>query len=131
MFGQAMAFHLSLWYTKKDLAKRVGLFISAGALAGAFTGLIAYGVSSIHHPKLEAWRILFLIEGCPSFVLAVCVALFMPGRPETSKLLKEDERTLCLTRLNGDQTLEQGSGIDWRGVRRALSDWKVYVLAVG
>lgn len=39
MFGQAMALHLSFWYTKSDLAKRVGLFISAGALSGAFGGL--------------------------------------------------------------------------------------------
>ena len=30
MFGQAMALHLSFFYTKRDLAKRVGLFISAG-----------------------------------------------------------------------------------------------------
>jgi hypothetical protein len=44
MFGQAMAFHLSLWYTKKDLAKRVGLFISAGALAGAFGTFIIYPI---------------------------------------------------------------------------------------
>jgi len=58
-----MAFHLSLWYTKKDLAKRVGLFISAGALSGAFGGLLAFGVSSIKHAKISNWRILFLIEG--------------------------------------------------------------------
>ena len=62
-FGQAMAFHLSMWYTKRDLAKRVGFFISGGALAGAFSGLLSYGVSSIHHPKIEAWKVLFLIEG--------------------------------------------------------------------
>lgn len=66
MFGQAMAFHLSLWYTKQDLAKRVGLFISAGALSGAFGGLISYGVSSIQHSSIVQWRILFLIEGCVS-----------------------------------------------------------------
>ncbi|ORX37396.1 major facilitator superfamily domain-containing protein [Kockovaella imperatae] len=130
MFGQAMAFHLSLWYTKKDLAKRVGLFISAGALSGAFTGLISYGVSSIHHPKIEAWKVLFLIEGLPSFVLAVCVALFMPSRPETSKLLSEDERTLCLTRLNADSSVEQHTGVDLRGVTRCLTDWKTYVVSI-
>ena len=62
-FGQAMAFHLSTWYTKRDLAKRVGFFISGGALAGAFSGLLSFGVSSIHHPKIEAWKVLFLIEG--------------------------------------------------------------------
>lgn len=58
-----MALHLSMWYTKGELAKRVGLFISGGSLAGAFGGLIAYGVASINSPKIEPWRILFLIEG--------------------------------------------------------------------
>ena len=131
MFGQAMAFHLSLWYTKKDLAKRIGLFISAGALSGAFGGLIAFGVNSMKHTKIEPWRILFLIEGCPSLLLAICVALFMPSRPESSRLLNEDERTLCLTRLNEENTMETGTGIDWRGVRRTFTDPKAYVISMG
>lgn len=129
-FGQAMAFHLSLWYTKKDLAKRVGLFISAGALSGAFGGLISFGVSSIQNSKIEVWKILFLIEGVPSVVLAICVFLFMPSRPETSRLLNEDERTLCLTRLNRTAGVESRLGIDWSGVKRCCTDWKTYVIAV-
>lgn len=47
IFGQAMALRLSLWYMKKILAKRVGLFIWADALTGAVPGLISQGVSSI------------------------------------------------------------------------------------
>ncbi|KAK4684243.1 MFS transporter, ACS family, pantothenate transporter, partial [Tremellales sp. Uapishka_1] len=129
-FGQAMALHLSFWYTKSDLAKRVGLFISAGAVSGAFGGLIAYGVSSIHHPKIEAWRVLFLIEGVPSVVLAICTFFFLPSRPETSRYLNETERTLCLTRLNRDSMVESGLGIDWAGVRRCLLDWKTYVISI-
>lgn len=125
-----MAFHLSLWYTKKDLAKRVGLFISAGALAGAFGGLIAFGVNSIINPRIPAWKILFLIEGCPSILLAICTFLFMPSRPETSKLLNEEERTLCLTRLNRTAGVDSRLGISWAGVRRCLTDWKTYVIAV-
>jgi len=131
MFGQAMAFHLSLWYTKQDLAKRIGLFISAGALSGAFGGLIAFGVNHIKHAKIDNWRILFLIEGCPSLLLAICVALFMPSRPERSRLLSEDERTLCLTRLNAENSVDSRPGIDWRGVRRCLTDWKTYVISIG
>ena len=130
MFGQAMAFHLSLWYTKRDLAKRVGLFISAGALSGAFGGLISYGVSSITHPKIPQYKILFLIEGVPSVLLAICVALFMPSRPETSRLLSEDERTLCLTRLNAENSVDGRSGIDWNGVRRCMTDWKTYAVSI-
>lgn len=59
--SQAIAFYLTLWYLKGELAKRVGLFISAGSVAGAFSGLIAYGVGHIDS-KLAAWRILFLVE---------------------------------------------------------------------
>ena len=131
MFGQAMAFHLSLWYTKTDLAKRVGLFISAGALSGAFGGLIAFGVNSIKRAGIDRWRILFLIEGCPSVLLAICVALFMPSRPDKSRLLTEDERTLCLTRLNAENSVDNRPGIDWRGVRRTFTDWKTYVVSIG
>ncbi|SCZ93063.1 BZ3500_MvSof-1268-A1-R1_Chr6-2g08438 [Microbotryum saponariae] len=157
MFGQAMAFHLtwvcetkrsisrrlgeltclmlkkmkhSLWYTKKELAKRVGLFISAGATAGAFSGLIAYGVAHIHNTKLEQWRILFLIEGLPSLALAVVVFFCLPSRPSISKFLNEDERTLAHTRLNEQSSFEASSGIEWSGVRHAFFDWKTYAFAV-
>jgi MFS family permease len=125
-----MAFHLSLWYTKRDLAKRVGLFISAGALSGAFGGLISFGVSSIQNSSIVQWRILFLIEGCPSVLLGIATLLLMPGRPETSRYLTEDQRTLCLTRLNRQAGVSSELGIDWKGVRRCATDWKSYVMAV-
>lgn len=75
-------------------------------------------------------QILFLIEGLPSLVLAICVFLFMPTRPQTSRYLNEDERIVCITRLNKDSLNEANTGIDWRGVRRAFVDWKTYVVAI-
>jgi hypothetical protein len=33
-------FYLSLWYTRKDQAFRMGIFISGDALAGAFDGIL-------------------------------------------------------------------------------------------
>lgn len=129
-FGQAMALYLTYFYTKHDLAKRIGFFISAGAVSGAFGGLISFGVTSIKHPKIDNWRVLFLIEGIPSLVLAICVFLFMPSRPESTRLLNEDERTLCLTRLNAQNLQESTVGIDWRGVRRCLTDWKTYYVSI-
>ncbi|OWZ39201.1 high-affinity nicotinic acid transporter [Cryptococcus neoformans C23] len=130
MFGQAMALHFSFWYTKSDLAKRVGLFISAGAVSGAFGGLISFGVSSIKNSPIEQWRILFLIEGCPSILLAICVFFFMPSKPEKSKYLNEEQRTLCLTRLNQENNVESELGVDWGGVKRCLTDWKTYVISI-
>ncbi|OXG87344.1 hypothetical protein C346_03237 [Cryptococcus neoformans D17-1] len=129
MSGQATALYLSFWYTKRDLAKRVGLFVAAGTVSGAFGGLIAFGVSNITNSAIPQWRILFLIEGCPAVILAICVFLFMPTRPETSNYLTEEQRTICLTRLNGENNVEE-VGVDWRAVKRAVTDWKVYVMAV-
>ncbi|KAI5479118.1 high-affinity nicotinic acid transporter [Pseudohyphozyma bogoriensis] len=130
MFGQSMALYFTYWYRSSELSKRIGLFISAGALAGAFGGLISFGVSSIKHSSIVQWRILFLIEGCPSFVLAIVVYFCLPSRPDTSRYLSEDERTLAITRLNADSLAEGHTGIDWKGVKRAFTDWKTYVVAV-
>ncbi|BGO98287.1 putative High-affinity nicotinic acid transporter (putative) [Rhodotorula toruloides] len=128
-FGQAMALYLSFWYTKQELAKRIGLFISAGSLAGAFSGLIAAGVSKINS-SIDNWRILFLVEGLPSLLLAIIVFFFLPSRPDSSKFLNEDERTIACTRLNAESNGEVGTGIDWAAVRYAFKDWKIYVLAL-
>ncbi|GAA5830492.1 hypothetical protein JCM11251_002490 [Rhodosporidiobolus azoricus] len=130
LFGQAMALYFTFWYRKGELAKRIGLFISAGSLAGAFSGLIAYGVARIDNAALERWRILFLIEGLPSFVLAVVVFFCLPSRPDKSRYLTPEERTLACTRLNADSLGETHSGIDWKAVRYALRDWKTYILAL-
>jgi len=119
-----MALYFTLWYTRKELSKRIGLFISAGALAGAFSGLISYGVAKIKTDKLEQYAILFLIEGLPSFLLAVVVYFFLPSRPERSKYLTEDQRTIACTRLNADQQGGEGLGIDWKAVRYTLTNWR-------
>ncbi|KAJ7730953.1 major facilitator superfamily domain-containing protein [Mycena olivaceomarginata] len=130
LFGQAMALYFTYWYLPNELSKRIGLFISAGSVAGAFGGLISYGVSKLKHPAITQWRILFLIEGIPSFVLAVVVFFFLPSRPQTSRYITEDERTLALTRLNRKNLGEGHTGIDYRAVMRALLDWKTYVVSV-
>jgi hypothetical protein len=56
--------------------------IGCGALAGAFGGLIAYGVSLATGSSIEAtWKILFLIEGLHTVVLPLIIFLFLPSRP--------------------------------------------------
>ncbi|KAK4698779.1 hypothetical protein P7C70_g7490, partial [Phenoliferia sp. Uapishka_3] len=130
LFGQAMALYFTYWYLPTEVAKRVGLFIAAGSLSGAFGGLISYGVSSIKHSAIIKWKILFLIEGIPSLVLAICVYFFLPSRPQTSKYLNEDERTLAMTRLNRNSLGEGHTGVDWKAVKRAFCDWKTYAVAL-
>ncbi|SCZ93072.1 BZ3500_MvSof-1268-A1-R1_Chr6-2g08444 [Microbotryum saponariae] len=130
MFGQVMAFHLSLWYTKPELSKRVSLVLSGGALAGGFSGLIAYGIGRLGQTAIQPWRILFLMEGLPSVLLAIVAFFCYPSRPSKSQFLTEAERALSRARMNDQSTYEATRGIKWNAVRRALFDWKTYTFAI-
>ena len=48
-----MIFYLTLFYRRTELARRLGAFFASGAIANAFTGLIAYGVRYIYTPILR------------------------------------------------------------------------------
>lgn len=64
-------------------------------------------------------------------LLAIFVFFCLPSRPDRSKYLSEDERTVQLTRLNRDSSLDtKGLGIDWAAVKHAALDWRTYVMAV-
>ncbi|KAI8139123.1 major facilitator superfamily domain-containing protein [Fennellomyces sp. T-0311] len=39
-----VSFYLSIWYTKKQQATRIALFYGSSTLAGAFGGILAYGI---------------------------------------------------------------------------------------
>ena len=131
-FGPAVPFYYSMWYKREEIAIRNALFIGCGALAGAFGGLIAYSVSFVHSSSIGAtWRILFLIEGLPTIVLALLIFLFLPNRPETSKYLSDEERALATSRLShGQSDSAHTTKFQWSGFRRAITDYKIYCCAV-
>ncbi|KAH9820744.1 major facilitator superfamily domain-containing protein [Melampsora americana] len=130
LFGQTVSFYFTLWYKKNEVSKRIAIFIGAGTLAGAFGGLIAFGVSKINDPSISTWRILFLIEGLPSVLLAIALFFCLPTKPEKTRYLNEVERELLLKRLREDGLHESSTKIDWNGVKRAFTDWKTYVISV-
>ncbi len=61
-FYAGVIFYLTTFYTRAELAGRLSIFYAASEIAGAFTGLIAYGVFQIQ-AQLHGWQYLFLIEG--------------------------------------------------------------------
>lgn len=55
-------FILSCWYSKHELQTRMAIFYSCNTLAGAFGGILAYGIGNLdYHHGWRAWRWLFLI----------------------------------------------------------------------
>lgn len=59
-----LAIYLTMFYTKKEIALRVGYLFVSAALSGACGGLLAYGIGLLdHHNGLRGWRWIFIIEG--------------------------------------------------------------------
>jgi MFS family permease len=65
--------YLTMFYTKKELALRIGYLFVSSALAGACGGLLAYGIGFMDGVAGQSgWRWVFIIEGKeqPSLTLA-------------------------------------------------------------
>lgn len=53
-----------MWYCRHEIQFRQALFFSAASIAGAFSGLLAYGIAHMDGVGgLEGWRWIFILEG--------------------------------------------------------------------
>jgi MFS family permease len=75
---------MSTIYPKYSLGLRLGLFAGMYSIAGAFAGLIAYGIFQIKTASLHNWQLLFIIEGGLSIVMAAVTVLILPARLESA-----------------------------------------------
>ncbi|KAF6819860.1 TNA1 is necessary for nicotinic acid import into the cell [Colletotrichum plurivorum] len=102
---------LSAWYVRSELGVRTGLFYSGSMLSGAFSGLIAAGITSGMDGLggLLAWRWLFIIEGSLTVVIAAGAYFILPDFPANTRWLTEQERQLAMWRMEADAAGEE----DW------------------
>ncbi|KAJ9606354.1 hypothetical protein H2200_009315 [Cladophialophora chaetospira] len=136
-FVQVGFVYLSLWYRHDEIALRCALFYVSGPLAGAASGLIAYGVG--HNLQdaqgIAAWRWLFIVEGVPTMAWGILTFFALPGRPEvvaekgTWLFSKQAERELIRERtLSAKNSLH--STFNRRQVLVALGDAKSWLDAL-
>ncbi|KAM0753497.1 MFS general substrate transporter [Meredithblackwellia eburnea MCA 4105] len=128
-FGTAVPLYFSRWYRREEVAKRNSFYIGAGALAGTFGGLIAYGVGHLHS-HLQPFRILFLIEGLPTILFAALILVWLPSTPETTHYLTEPERQVIVDRLSQQGLAAAAHKFDSQAAKRAFWDIKSYAYGV-
>ncbi|KAF8518348.1 major facilitator superfamily domain-containing protein [Hysterangium stoloniferum] len=133
-FGPAVPLYLSFFYTKSELGLRMAYWFGFAAVAGAFGGLIAFAVqqADLDGPLHgHNWRLLFIVEGIPAFILGLVTIVFLPTRPENTSFLSDGpERDLAVERMNRDAKAEVGGTVNTRHIILALKDWKVYTAGV-
>lgn len=147
-------YFLSAWYTRKELGFRTAAVYSGSLISGAFSGLIAAGITenmdsklglrawyvdhtgweSLHIPKTDtSRRWLFIIEGAITIVVAFSSMVILPDFPRTTPWLSQHEKQLAVWRLEEDIGAD-----DWvdseqqqsflHGARLAFADSKTWIL---
>ncbi|KAH7334497.1 MFS general substrate transporter [Rhizoctonia solani] len=124
-FGPMVPLYYTFFYTKHEMGVRLAVWFGFAAVAGAFGGLIAYGVQHIHS-HLANWRILFLVEGFPTIALGVLTLFTLPDRPDTTKWLHGAQKDLAIERMSRGGMKEEAGTINRSHVFAALKDWRVY-----
>lgn len=121
-----------MWYKRNERQFRVALFFSAASLAGAFGGILAWGIAHMRGVGgYNGWRWIFILEGLLTVVIAGGAYFFIYNYPDTASFLSDSERAVIQHRLKEDSDATEDEAFNWHNVRKAFTDIKVYLYALG
>lgn len=99
-----IAYYLSRWYRRSELAFRLAMYLVMAPLAGAFGGLLASGILQLESfGGLRGWQMIFAIEGIVTVGLSIIAFFTITDRPSTARWLTKDETELCITRIKSER----------------------------
>ncbi|RGP60417.1 tartrate transporter [Fusarium longipes] len=133
-----VAYYLTMWYCRHEIQFRQALFFSAASIAGAFSGLLAFGIAKMDGVGgLEGWRWIFILEGMVTVLVAVFAFWALYDFPETASFLTEEERAFVIFRLKyqgqrkaagqNQSRVAQSEEFRWAYVWAAFKDWQIWV----
>ena len=154
-FTPTAFYYMSTFYPKFSLGFRMGLFSGMFSIAGAFAGLLAYGILHLETSMLQGWQMLFLLEGVLTVLVAILALTLLPADVTHVWFLTKKERAHAVYRMERDlqmfadtDTQQFGSREDtvvhgvespltganhsalWRDVQDVLKDWRKLLIIV-
>lgn len=139
-------FMLTCWYSRRQQSLRIGIFFSGATLAGAFGGVLAFGLKQIPFPSWHSfgdviqkttpqpggWRWIFIIEGLITFICAI------PGYWLLVDFPADDNRILDASQTRKwNHFLAKSQGVtnanvpfSWEQIGRAFLDYRTYMYAI-
>ncbi|GLA02415.1 hypothetical protein AnigIFM60653_001885 [Aspergillus niger] len=127
-----MVTYLTIFYSKREIALRTGYLFSSAAAAGAFGGLLAYGIGFMDGVAgLRGWRWIMIIEGIPTVILGVLSWFFLADDLDTAYYLDDEEKALVvrLRRRDVGQT-SSAQKFHWADVKEGALDWRIYAFCI-
>ncbi|KAI5819378.1 major facilitator superfamily domain-containing protein [Pyronema omphalodes] len=127
-----LTLYLTFFYTKTELALRIGYLFVSAALAGACGGLLAYAIGYMDGIAGQSgWRWILIIEGIPTIIMGVVTFFALADDPETAPYLTEEERAFAVSRMSREaEATKEAKEFRWEDAMKAVKDWRVWVFSV-
>lgn len=130
LYRPGVIYLFSFFYLRREIGFRCGIFASAAPLASTFAGALAYGIVN-GHSKLTNWRLLFLVEGLPTILMAPIAWYFIPDSPDKAAFMNHQEKMIARARaVRQTGTSERLGSINVKQLAQTLLDLKAWCLAV-
>jgi MFS family permease len=135
-FTQIGMYYFSTLYPKYEVGWRVGMFTGMYSVAGAFAGVLAYGLLKIDSPSIHGWQIVFLLEGGITVLLGILTFFVLPKNLATAWFFTEEERVHAVYRMEVDLAGTQeeadvnNTAITRRDIIDVAKDWRKLLTVV-
>ncbi|CAK7204194.1 hypothetical protein SEUCBS139899_006948 [Sporothrix eucalyptigena] len=126
-FLASVVIYMSGFWTRADIASRIGLFFASNVIASAFGGLLAYGTFQITDRHLRGWSYLFIIEGSLTVFFAIIMGLYIPQRLTSARFLTAEEKAAGVARQLADSVDEVDSKFSWNEAIIELRTWHTWI----
>ncbi|KAK5072763.1 hypothetical protein LTR64_000831 [Lithohypha guttulata] len=128
-----LTIYLTLFYTRREIALRVGYLFVSAAISGSVGGLLAYGIGHMDGVAGQrGWRWIMIIEGLPTIVLGIAVWWWLADDPEHAHYLTAEEKQLMIVRKERQSGYSKSADeFQKEDVILGLKDWKIWMFCLG
>ncbi|CAD6884567.1 unnamed protein product [Tilletia laevis] len=113
----------SMFYKRNERHYRISLMFSGAAVAGAFGGLLAYGLGRMNGiAGKRGFEWIFIIEGLITIVVSLIAYFLVPNYPAKSKRFTAREKEILNARLASDSDALDEEPFSWSAVGSAAKD---------
>lgn len=121
--------YLGLVYKREERGTRMVQVYSWSAIASAFGGLLAFGLTQIQGPGgFQGWRWLFVVEGILTLATIPVFLWFFPSDIVNAWFLTDEEKEMMRLRYLQNPSWGIEEKFSWRETLKAVLDPKFYAL---
>ncbi|CDK26274.1 unnamed protein product [Kuraishia capsulata CBS 1993] len=118
----------SLFYTRKEQVTRTMYWGSMQGIFYVIFSFVSYGLGHATHSKLNEWRLVYLVLGLVSLLVAAGWYIFVPDTPMKARFLNEREKAIAVKRVSGNMMGVKNTEWKWDQMIECFVDPKTWFM---